>query len=553
MRFTLAIIYFILLKTVVGEGNDFYCLDGSAIPYDNICDGKAQCDDQSDEDEDICSTDEDEFECYDGQKIAKQAVCNGTAECSDETDESIEKCALKQCEGKMFRCSYGACIDSKLVCDKKNDCLDGSDEEGGICSDDNKCEIPHQPAHTTFEISDCVNCTPGATVKSGTRIKITCGHGYMLHSKYSEASCSSGKWIPEVAECYHHNIHLLSKRAIFKEHCSPIMVEAGADVHCTKGGKEITCKFPLPAGSIAKMTCHNYYSIEGTSHAECLPNGKWSRHLKCSSSCYKGIDVALIVRGQLAQSAEFFPWVAALYAVENDQWTYRCGGTLISDRAMITAAHCVWKLTGSDFKVTLGKKYRDFYNTEEHQQNFNIERVKLLSVYQDSNGNYGSDLAILIFKEIAQLSVAIHPACIQWDEDYSDNITLPGNKGLVAGWGLTEEDKPSDVLRYISIPIIKTSQCISKEPDDFRKFITYTSFCAGYNNGTSVCNGDSGSGLLLPDKGALYLEGIVSVSPRRTNSFSCQPKLYTVFTKVNAYKKWIQQILDESEEPHHFT
>ncbi|XP_039283489.1 modular serine protease isoform X4 [Nilaparvata lugens] len=479
MRFTLAIIYFILLKTVVGEGNDFYCLDGSAIPYDNICDGKAQCDDQSDEDEDICSTDEDEFECYDGQKIAKQAVCNGTAECSDETDESIEKCALKQCEGKMFRCSYGACIDSKLVCDKKNDCLDGSDEEGGICSDDNKCEIPHQPAHTTFEISDCVNCTPGATVKSGTRIKITCGHGYMLHSKYSEASCSSGKWIPEVAECYHHNIHLLS--------------------------------------------------------------------------CYKGIDVALIVRGQLAQSAEFFPWVAALYAVENDQWTYRCGGTLISDRAMITAAHCVWKLTGSDFKVTLGKKYRDFYNTEEHQQNFNIERVKLLSVYQDSNGNYGSDLAILIFKEIAQLSVAIHPACIQWDEDYSDNITLPGNKGLVAGWGLTEEDKPSDVLRYISIPIIKTSQCISKEPDDFRKFITYTSFCAGYNNGTSVCNGDSGSGLLLPDKGALYLEGIVSVSPRRTNSFSCQPKLYTVFTKVNAYKKWIQQILDESEEPHHFT
>ncbi|RZF47444.1 hypothetical protein LSTR_LSTR007371 [Laodelphax striatellus] len=547
MRFILAVISVTFLKTVVGEGNVFYCMDGKSIPYENMCDGVAQCDDSSDEDEDICSTNEDEFECYDGQKIANNAVCNGTAECLDESDESVEHCIFKKCEKNMFRCYYGACIDSKFVCDKKSDCLDGSDEEDVVCSDNNKCLIPNPPVHTKHEISDCVDCTPGATVKSGTKIKVKCVHGYKLLSKYSEATCNRGKWIPELASCHRKYLHptelLLSQRSI-SNHCPPIS-EAGADVHCTKDGREMMCKFPVPAGTIAKIACHNYYTMQGESHAECLPNEKWSRKLKCSSSCYKGIDVALIVKGQLAQSPEHFPWVAALYAVESNQWTYRCGGTLISDRAMITAAHCVWKLTPSDFKVTLGKKYRDFYHTEENQQNFNVEKVKTLSVYQDSNGNYGSDLAILIFKEIVQLTDAIHPACIQWDEDYSDKITMPGSKGIVAGWGFTENDSPSDVLRYINIPIINTSQCIDNEPEDFRKFITYTSFCAGYNNGTSVCNGDSGSGLLFSDKGSLYLEGIVSVSPRRTNSFSCDPKLYTVFTKVNAYKRWMKKILEE--------
>lgn len=102
------------------------------------------------------------------------------------------------------------------------------------------------------------------------------------------------------------------------------------------------------------------------------------------------------------------------------------------------------------------------------------------------------------------------------------------------GMGLTENDTFSPVLRITTMKIISDDECRQNQSRDFWKYLTYTSFCAGWANGTGVCNGDSGGGLVLEQLNSSIWEvhGVVSVSPRRLGTSMCNPNLYTVFTKV---------------------
>lgn len=100
--------------------------------------------------------------------------------------------------------------------------------------------------------------------------------------------------------------------------------------------------------------------------------------------------------------------------------------------------------------------------------------------------------------------------------------------------GITENDTFSPTLRITSVQVVSDEKCREKQKKDFRKYITFTSFCGGWGNGTGVCNGDSGGGLVLqmPNSTLWEVHGVVSVSPRRLGTSFCDPNFYTIFTKV---------------------
>lgn len=135
--------------------------------------------------------------------------------------------------------------------------------------------------------------------------------------------------------------------------------------------------------------------------------------------------------------------------------------------------------------------------------------------------------------------------------------------GTVVGWGLDENNRLSEILKKTEMPIVDTVKCIYSKPDFFAKFTSLTSFCAGFRNGkqfyllyvisivfagSSACNGDSGSGLVIgkqDEDGEIswHLRGLVSISVPIKERAICNPFEYIVFTDVAKFVPWIRGVM----------
>ncbi|KAL1380002.1 hypothetical protein pipiens_020063, partial [Culex pipiens pipiens] len=114
---------------------------------------------------------------------------------------------------------------------------------------------------------------------------------------------------------------------------------------------------------------------------------------------------------------------------------------------------------------------------------------------------------------------------------------------MAVGWGVTEHDTVSPVLKQARLPVVDTVNCLDSDRDFFAGLIHRCMFCAGYQNGTTVCNGDSGGGLFVERNGVWYLGGIVSFSKARgPGSNLCVTDGYAGFTEVARFVEWIQRV-----------
>lgn len=222
---------------------------------------------------------------------------------------------------------------------------------------------------------------------------------------------------------------------------------------------------------------------------------------------------------------------------------------------MLSAAHCFTDITESDVKIVIGKRLSNYtasLDDEKLAQFFDVARIIRHPLYLDRTGNYGSDIALVELNASVTLSDDIHPACIDWELDDVVSHLTRNQVGIVVGMGVTENDTSSDEVRAVRLPVVANEVCVEKQPKDFRKYVTLTTFCAGWGNGTSLCNGDSGGGMMFlsSDGRSWMVQGVVSLSPRRQATFYCDPFKYTVFTKVGLYVKWIRFVLASIHESH---
>uniref|UniRef100_A0A6P7GW17 Coagulation factor X-like n=1 Tax=Diabrotica virgifera virgifera TaxID=50390 RepID=A0A6P7GW17_DIAVI len=74
--------------------------------------------------------------------------------------------------------------------------------------------------------------------------------------------------------------------------------------------------------------------------------------------------------------------------------------------------------------------------------------------------------------------------------------------GEVAGWGLTEEEKPSEILKAMRIPYKDRTTCSKELPESWEEvYNIFDKICAGrQNESIAVCQGDSGSGLIFKNR-----------------------------------------------------
>ena len=174
-------------------------------------------------------------------------------------------------------------------------------------------------------------------------------------------------------------------------------------------------------------------------------------------------------------SAVTYPWMVFLYNYNfEDTDDSFCGGTLISDMEILTAAHCVNGRTIDDVVVIVGS---DNALAELRKLNwktlFKIELYPLYYKNMEKAFKHSSDVAILTLETSLVLNSEVNPICLPLLDESEE--TFEGKEAIVAGWGKTETGETSEKqLMHVKVPIISNTQCVT-----FYSWILR--FCVEYN------------------------------------------------------------------------
>ncbi|XP_065095740.1 polyserase-2-like [Ochlerotatus camptorhynchus] len=253
----------------------------------------------------------------------------------------------------------------------------------------------------------------------------------------------------------------------------------------------------------------------------------------------------LIKNGFKSRPGEW-PWHVALFhrIANGANFDYQCGGTLVHKYLVVTAAHCVTlrssrkRMAPGDILVKVGR----FNISERYEEQGHDHEVDQIVAHRDYKPlTYENDIAILKLKVPVILTPYVQPVCL-WKRD--DGKVLPkfhGMLGTVVGWGLTENDTVASTLNKAQMPVVDIYDCLESDRSFFGHLLTARSYCAGFTNGTGVCNGDSGGGMYFEREGQWYLRGVVSFSSIVDLTRICNLKKYVGFTDAARYLQWIYE------------
>ncbi|XP_013149174.1 PREDICTED: coagulation factor IX-like isoform X2 [Papilio polytes] len=312
-----------------------------------------------------------------------------------------------------------------------------------------------------------------------------------------------------------------------------------------------------------------YYDEALISAAYCTNNSK-------SSGVY---SIVTAVAGGLDGIAGEFPHMGAIgWQTVRDSWLFMCEGALVSEKFMVTAAHCsqlpkphvrVDDLTPKIVRLgevnisdeeRIGKSPKDVF----------INRFILHPYYKLRNKNY--DIALIEFKDALVLTSKVYPACI-----WTNQFELKGPAEL-AGWNTIESNKTVAPKEFISdsfdvftrltllskisnsdlekdpnatIPVLRVAKVNVRSMWTCYKWmnqnILYNQFCAERRSPNETnCQDTSGvlsARINMPEYTDWHMHYLIGVKSFNRGCDNENKRSFSVYTKVSVFIEWIEGIV----------
>uniref|UniRef100_A0A182SEW0 Peptidase S1 domain-containing protein n=1 Tax=Anopheles maculatus TaxID=74869 RepID=A0A182SEW0_9DIPT len=233
-----------------------------------------------------------------------------------------------------------------------------------------------------------------------------------------------------------------------------------------------------------------------------------------------------------------WPWHAAIYHRVRGKLEYACGGSIIDEETILTAAHCVFLDSGliAESRIAVHVGAIHLNEESEYVQQHTVDEVIAHPGYNASR--FMNDIALLKLTNNITMTEFVQPVCL-WTMDSNQELIV-GKNGTLVGFGLNEKDVVSQELKQAPIGVVDALTCIKSDRVSYANQLTSEMFCGGGQQGVSACNGDSGGGLFFNVEGKWFVRGIVSFIPFRKRTKLCDPSKFTAFTDVAKYMGWIE-------------
>ncbi|XP_032293281.1 trypsin eta [Drosophila virilis] len=245
-----------------------------------------------------------------------------------------------------------------------------------------------------------------------------------------------------------------------------------------------------------------------------------------SCSCRDSSQLApdgRIVGGEVI-SAYYLPYQVSVRRRNSARSAYAhsCGGALLDERTVLTAAHCVYNRQEENFLVVAGTELRAGMDGGV------VSRVERLVPHELYNASItDNDIALIFVTPPFPLDSQRKIATIE----VGPELPPVGTLATVSGWGMTTEDGfGSTQLRQVQVPLVDREVC--QTAYNWRP-ITEGMLCAAASGGgKDACQGDNGGPLVVDNK----VVGIVSFGE------GCARAQYPgVYAAVPYFQEWIAE------------
>jgi chymotrypsin len=248
-----------------------------------------------------------------------------------------------------------------------------------------------------------------------------------------------------------------------------------------------------------------------------------------------------IVGGLVAKKNEF-PWQASIQVYTTQLGWFKskqhiCGGSILNDRWIVTAAHCIIpNIARQDYRIVAGSQYA--MKNEDTTQERQVARIYVHPKWDAVRVQ--NDIALIELAQPLKMNPkSVAPICLP---TASDSTSFDGMTCTASGWGaLYEKGQASSVLMKVDLPIVPTNVCRARYAVVQNADVNEKMICAGNirRDGQGVCQGDSGGPLVCEKNGVYTLAGLTSFGVICGSS-----QFPAVFTRLSAYRSWIDSFVN---------